>query len=106
MNNRTLLIIGHRGASHDATENTLDSFRLAFEQGADGIETDFRLTCDQQIVCMYDATTARTAGIDISVEESNLNELSFLDVGSWWPERKYQLLKRCSQLYRLAKCFS
>ena len=87
MNTRKPLIIGHRGASHDAPENTLASFRLAFEQGADGIEADFRLTRDQQIVCMHDATTARTAGIVFSVEQSTLHELSLLDVGSWFGSR-------------------
>ncbi len=34
------LIVGHRGASADAPENTLAAFILAIEQGADGIEFD------------------------------------------------------------------
>ena len=54
---RTPLIIGHRGASREAPENTIASFRLAFEQGADGIEADFRLTA-RSSACM---TTARPA---------------------------------------------
>src|SRR5574340_963930 len=33
-------ILGHRGASADAPENTLAAFRLALEQGADGFELD------------------------------------------------------------------
>lgn len=79
----TPLIIGHRGASRDAPENTLEAFRLAWEQGADGIEADFRLTADGQIVCMHDATTGRTTGADISVAGSTLKELRRLDAGSW-----------------------
>src|SRR5688500_13124508 len=47
-------IVAHRGASHDAPENTLASFRLAWEQGADAIEGDFRLTRDGEIVCIHD----------------------------------------------------
>ena len=38
------LIIAHRGASNLAPENTLASFRLAKELGADGIECDVQLT--------------------------------------------------------------
>ncbi len=77
------LIIGHRGASKDAPENTLESFQLAWEQGADGIEADFRLTSDNQIICMHDKTTARTSGVDLDIADSTLDRLRGLDVGSW-----------------------
>ena len=81
------LIIGHRGASRDAPENTLAAFRLALEQGADGIEADFRLTRDGRIVCIHDPTTDRTAGTDVTVSESGLDELRRLDVGIRQGER-------------------
>lgn len=77
------LIIGHRGASRDAPENTLAAFRLAWEQGADGIEADFRLTGDERIVCLHDASTVRTTGVDLSVEASDLADLCRLDAGKW-----------------------
>ncbi|MGB9079785.1 MAG: glycerophosphodiester phosphodiesterase [Desulfuromonadaceae bacterium] len=77
------LIIGHRGASRDAPENTLESFRLAWEQGADGIEADFRLTADGRIVCMHDETTARTTGVDLRIADTTLKELRRLDAGLW-----------------------
>ena len=80
---RLPLIIGHRGASRDAPENTLAAFRLAWDQGADGIEADFRLTRDNRIVCCHDSTTGRTAGIDINIAESDLDELRRLDAGAW-----------------------
>ena len=76
-------IIGHRGASKDAPENTLSAFRLALEMGADGVEGDFRLTKDGQIVCMHDATTARTAGISLAVADTTLPALRQVDVGAW-----------------------
>ncbi|WP_224983128.1 glycerophosphodiester phosphodiesterase [Geomonas agri] len=79
----TPLIIGHRGASRDAPENTLASFRLAFAQGADGIEADFRLTRDGSIVCLHDSGTSRTTGGELQVAESTLAELQRLDAGSW-----------------------
>ena len=81
------LIIGHRGASRDAPENTLASFRLAFEQGAHGIEADFRLTRDGEIVCLHDDRTSRTAGGDLAVAQSSLDELRRLDAGGWKGER-------------------
>lgn len=77
------LIIGHRGASRDAPENTLESFRLAWEQRADGIEADFRLTADGRIVCMHDETTARTTGADLRIADTTLEELRRLDAGLW-----------------------
>jgi glycerophosphoryl diester phosphodiesterase len=80
---QTPTIIAHRGASHDAPENTLAAFRLAWEQGADGIEGDFYLSKDGQIVCMHDKTTKRTADKDLTVAEATLEELRQLDVGSW-----------------------
>jgi glycerophosphoryl diester phosphodiesterase len=81
--NETPFIVGHRGASRDAPENTLASFELAWRQGADAIEGDFRLTSDEHIVCIHDDNTARTAGVKRSVANSTLAELQELDVGAW-----------------------
>jgi glycerophosphoryl diester phosphodiesterase len=78
------LIIAHRGASFDAPENTLGAFRLAFEQGADGIEADFFLTADGHVVAIHDPTTRRTcAGPDREVCRCTLAELQKLDAGTW-----------------------
>jgi glycerophosphoryl diester phosphodiesterase len=76
-------LIAHRGASREAPENTLASFCRAFAQGADGIEGDFRLAADGEIVCIHDATTGRTAGVDFAVAGATLAELRSLDVGAW-----------------------
>ena len=54
------LIIGHRGASADAPENTLAAFVLALEQNADGIEFDVQLCADGAPVVMHDDTVDRT----------------------------------------------
>lgn len=79
-------IVAHRGASADAPENTLAAFNLAWAQGADGIEGDFYLTSDGQIVCIHDKDTERTAGKKLSVAESTLEELRQLEYGSWKAE--------------------
>lgn len=77
------MIVAHRGASYDAPENTLASFRLAWEQAADAIEGDFFLTKDHQIVCIHDDKTKRTSGEEHHVEKCTLAELRQLDVGKW-----------------------
>ena len=77
------LLIAHRGASHDAPENTLAAFALAWKQGADGIEADFHLTKDGHLVCLHDADTQRTTKVQHVVAQSTLAELKRLDVGSW-----------------------
>ncbi len=82
------LLIAHRGASHEAPENTLAAFKLAWKAGADGIEGDFYLTKDEKIVCIHDKTTKRTANKDLSVAGSTLAELQQLDAGAW-KSRKY-----------------
>lgn len=76
-------VVAHRGASHDAPENTLAAFQLAWKLGADGAEGDFHLTGDGEIVCHHDSTTDRTAGEKLTVAESTLTRLRQLDVGTW-----------------------
>ena len=78
-------IIGHRGASYLAPENTLASVKLAWEKGAD-VEVDVYLTKDNRIVVIHDETTERTAGADMNVAESTSEELRKLDVGSFKSE--------------------
>lgn len=77
------LIVAHRGASHDAPENTLAAYRLAWEQGADAIEGDFWLTKDGHVVCVHDESFQRTAGVDRKVGDMTLAEVKALDAGSW-----------------------
>jgi glycerophosphoryl diester phosphodiesterase len=76
-------VVAHRGASHDAPENTLSSFRQAWQQGADAIEGDFYLTADNEIVCLHDSDTARTGDRKVPVGQSTLAELRKVDVGAW-----------------------
>ena len=80
-------VIGHRGASTEAPENTLAANDLAFQQKADGVEVDVRLTKDNQLVCMHDKSAFRTAGKKNLIKESTLNQLKSLDVGKWKGEK-------------------
>lgn len=77
------MIVAHRGASRDAPENTLAAFRLAWQQGSNGIEGDFYLTADGKIVCIHDADTKKTAGRKLMVEKSTLKQLRELEYGAW-----------------------
>jgi glycerophosphoryl diester phosphodiesterase len=76
-------IIAHRGASHDAPENTLASVCLGWSQGADAVEVDVRQSRDGHIVVIHDAHTRRTAGVKRRVGAQTLDELRALDVGLW-----------------------
>ena len=80
------MITAHRGASHDAPENTLAAFRLAWDQNADAIEGDFRLSADGEIVCIHDADTRRTCGVQLVVAETPFTSLRDLDYGRWKAE--------------------
>ncbi len=73
----------HRGESHDAPENTLAAFRLAWQRGIKTVELDVRLSADRQLMVCHDADTLRTTGVRLVVAESKCSELQRLDAGSW-----------------------
>jgi glycerophosphoryl diester phosphodiesterase len=73
-------IIAHRGASADAPENTLAAFRLAREQGADGIELDVQRCRSGEVVVFHDHDLQRLAARTGRVAELDWGELSQADV--------------------------
>jgi glycerophosphoryl diester phosphodiesterase len=75
------LIIGHRGASMHAPENTLAAFQLAMAQGADGIELDVKRCATGEVVVMHDATVDRTTDGKGAVHALTLTQLRALDAG-------------------------
>ena len=48
---------GHRGARGLLPENTLDSFRCAFDAGMDRVEVDLNLTRDLELIVFHDEST-------------------------------------------------
>jgi glycerophosphoryl diester phosphodiesterase len=74
-------IVGHRGAAGDAPENTLPSFRKAFDNGADLVEMDVRGTKDGEVVIIHDPTLDRTTSGRGRVNEQTLRELRAFDAG-------------------------
>jgi glycerophosphoryl diester phosphodiesterase len=53
------LLLGHRGASKYARENTPAAFDLALQHGCDGFEFDLRYTADFRCVVCHDALYKR-----------------------------------------------
>ena len=84
------LIIGHRGASAIAPENTLAAFTRAIQDGADGIEFDVRLSQDGVPVVIHDATLERTGNARGVVAQLSAEILARTDVGSWFSQRRSQ----------------
>lgn len=80
-------IIAHRGASKYAPENTLPAFELAYQSGADGIETDVQLTKDNIPVLIHDEKLHRTTGGKGLVHDYTFAELQKLDAGSWFSDK-------------------
>ena len=69
-----------------APENTRAAFLRAFEDGADGVECDVRLTKDGVPVIIHDPDTARLANKTKVVSQSTFAELQELEFGSYHGE--------------------
>lgn len=52
-----MYLIAHRGLSHLAPENTLAAFACALAAGFHGLETDVRLSADEELVLFHDRST-------------------------------------------------
>lgn len=99
-------VIGHRGASAYAPENTVPAFTLAAEQGATFVEFDLQLTKDGQLVALHDNSLERTTDVEEKfpsrfretktatgatkrwmLEDFTLAEVQTLDAGTWFGEK-------------------
>ena len=69
-------IVGHRGAGGEAPENTLESFQLAVEQGADMVELDLQLTADGTLVAFHDRDLRLLSQEAVPVESLSLDQLA------------------------------
>jgi len=85
------LLIGHRGYSAVAPENTLPSFQLALDAGAKLIELDYHHSRDGEPMVIHDhlldrTTDARTKWTRrrIKVSDKTAAEIQTLDAGSWF----------------------
>ena len=81
------LIIGHRGASAYAPENTLAAFQMALDAGADGLEFDVQLAKDGVPVVIHDSDLRRTGLRDDLVADLTSRQLGKIDVGAWFNKK-------------------
>ena len=75
-------LVGHRGASALAPENTLRAIELAIAAGLDLIEVDVHLSRDGALVVIHDADLRRMAGRSDAVAALTADELARVDVGA------------------------
>jgi len=77
-------IIAHRGFMRRFPENTLVAVRGSFDQGADAVEIDIRLSADGVPIVMHDETVDRTTDGHGLVSALNANELATLNACVRW----------------------
>ena len=80
---RQPIVMAHRGASSLYPQNTLNGMILAYEMGADGIETDLYVTKDNQIVLFHDGTLDALTDGTGSIESHTLAELKELTIDEY-----------------------
>ena len=74
------LVIGHRGASAYALENTLGSFRLAVEMGADMVELDVHESRDGEFIVIHDRDLRRISGKKDIVQKTHSKILRSIEL--------------------------
>ncbi|WP_458525027.1 glycerophosphoryl diester phosphodiesterase [Onishia taeanensis] len=77
-------LIGHRGLSAAAPENTLAAVRAAHDAGIDWVELDVQLLADGTPVIWHDATLKRCSNGRGRLARLTLAEARHLDVGGWF----------------------
>ena len=78
--NNLTKIVGHRGASGYAPENTLEAIEKAYELGWWGVECDPRLTKDGNFIIMHDTTVDRTTNGTGKVSNLTLSQIKSFDI--------------------------
>ena len=75
--------IAHRGAGKLAPENTLAAFKLGASHGYRMFECDVKLSADDVLFLLHDATLERTSNGQGDAGSLPWQALSKLDAGSW-----------------------
>jgi glycerophosphoryl diester phosphodiesterase len=75
-------IVGHRGASARAPENTLPSFELALADGAEALEFDVHVSADGVPIVVHDPTLDRTTDASGAVAALPVERIQAADAGA------------------------
>jgi glycerophosphoryl diester phosphodiesterase len=75
------IVVSHRGVPSLAPENTMVGYQLAYDLGADLIETDVQRTKDGHLIIMHDTSVNRTTNGTGNVADLTLEEIRSLDAG-------------------------
>ncbi|SEA58250.1 glycerophosphodiester phosphodiesterase family protein [Rubrimonas cliftonensis] len=79
-----VLVIGHRGASALAPENSLAAIRRAVEDGADWVEIDVQESAEGAVIVVHDSDFMKLAGVGLKVRDATADDLARIDIGSWF----------------------
>jgi glycerophosphoryl diester phosphodiesterase len=89
-------IWAHRGASGYEIDNTIESFNLALEMGADGLESDVVATKDKYLILYHDRTLP-WRGKRVTPDTLTLEQIQDIDLGQG---RKVPLVKEVFEYYK------
>lgn len=81
MDGSRVILSAHRGDRLKYPENTLPAFSAALDFGVDMIETDIRMTKDNELVIIHDRSALRTTGVDKNIDEMTLDEVKKINAG-------------------------
>lgn len=76
-----IIVVAHRGSSGTAPENTISSYRKAYEEGADMLEVDLLFTKDDEIIALHDKSKIKNL---LTKNNKNIfyKDIKDIDIGS------------------------
>lgn len=93
-------IYAHRGSSLIWPENTMFAFEQAHKHGADGLETDLRLSADEEIVLSHDDNLARLGHPDKTISKLPAGEIEKISIPAKTGEHEGKLIRLTTLLCR------
>jgi glycerophosphoryl diester phosphodiesterase len=102
LNTNTLFIYGHRGVPSQAPENTLYSFKRAFELNVNGIELDVQITKDNILVVHHDPHLEQLTGKQTFISTLTYKELLSIDArGGSFDSLEFQRIPRLEDVLEI-----
>ncbi len=70
--------LSHRGNSKKFVENSFEAFNSVIQMGYKYIETDLRMTLDEEVIAFHDPDLKRLFNLDLLVKDLTFNEIANL----------------------------